>query len=88
MSALKMPRELLARIPMPSEALAEAALKALRPEAERPPSDRFEAEVWLEGNTLCLRIRARDTSSLRAAFNSFFSWLKALGDACRVASSR
>ena len=81
-----MPHEVVLRVPMPDEAIALAALRALRPEVERPASDRFEAEVWLEGEILCLRIRARDTSSLRAALNSFLSWLGALRDACLAAS--
>jgi len=80
-----MAHEVLVRVPLADEALARAALEALRPEAERPASGRFEARVWLEDSVLCLAIRARDTSSLRAALNSFLSWLRALRDACLAA---
>jgi len=74
------------RVPLPSAELAEAALKALRPEAERPPSDRFSVSLRLEGTVLVVEVAARDTSSLRAALNSYISWLRALMDACLAVS--
>jgi len=79
-------REVMLRIPLPSPELAQAALRALKPEAERPPTGRFEAEVGLEGSTLVVRIRARDTSSLRAALNSYLSWVRAVRDVCLTVS--
>jgi len=65
---------------MGDEVLARAAYLALKPEAERSPSDRFSVGVGLEGDVLVIRVVARDTSSLRAALNSYLSWLKAIKD--------
>ena len=79
-------REAVLRIPLPSQELAMAALSALAPEAERPPTDRFSTSLWLEGSTLVLRVVARDTSSLRAALNAYVSWVRAIRDACLTAS--
>ncbi len=80
-------REAILKLPLPDARVAEAALKALGPEAERFPTGRFSARISLEGRALVIRIRARDTSSLRAAINSFMSWVKAIRDACASVSS-
>ena len=80
--------EAVLRLPLPGAKIAEAVLRALRPEAERPPTGRFSASVALEGSTLMICIRARDTSSLRAAINSFMSWARAVVSVCRSLSPR
>jgi len=78
--------ELVLRVPLPDPRLAEAALRALKPEAEKPATGRFRAEVRLEGEVLVVHIEAKDTSALRAALNSFVSWIQALTDACLTLS--
>jgi len=80
-----MRHEAVLRIPVPDRKLAQAFLKALLPEAEKPPTDRLRAEVRLEGHVLVITMRASDTSSLRAGLNSYMSWLKAMENACSVA---
>ena len=77
--------EVQVRIPFKDEELARAALSALRPEAERPPTGRFKTELWLEGRTLVITIRAGDLSSLRAGLNAYLSWLKAIEEVCSIA---
>ena len=79
-------REITMRIPLLSEELAKAALVALAPEAERPPTDRFSVSLELQGRVLVLKVIARDTASLRAAVNAYMSWVKALRDACLTVS--
>ena len=80
--------EAILKLPLPDARIAEAILRALMPEAERPPTERFSASVALDGQVLVVHIRARDTSSLRAAINSFMSWAKAMTDVFKSVSSR
>ncbi len=46
---------------------------ALRPEASRP-LPRTKISMRLADGDLLLEVRARDTSSLRAALNSYLRW--------------
>ena len=78
--------EAVLRLPLPDAKIAEAVLRALRPEAERPPTDRFSVSLELQGRVLVLKVIARDTASLRAAVNAYMSWVKALRDACLTVS--
>ncbi|MEM2093080.1 MAG: KEOPS complex subunit Pcc1 [Candidatus Bathyarchaeia archaeon] len=49
--------------------------RALTPEMERPPTNRYEAEIKIEGNSLFLTVEARDTVALRASLNAYLRWI-------------
>jgi len=74
--------EVVIEVPLEDEALARAVLSALRPEAERPPTKRFQVRLSAEGANITISIRAGDLSSLRAALNAYMSWLRAVVEAC------
>lgn len=65
------------RIPLDSEESARILLQALSPETASVPSDRASVEVSLDGSVLVLRINAADLTALRAATNSYLSWIAA-----------
>jgi KEOPS complex subunit Pcc1 len=65
------------RIPLDSEENAKILLKALTPETASVPSDRARVELAVEGSVLVLRINASDLTALRAAMNSYLSWIAA-----------
>jgi len=77
--------EVQVRVPLADVELARAALSALKPEAERPPTERFKTELRLEGHVIIISIEAGDLSSLRAGLNAYLSWLKAIEEVCSVA---
>ena len=54
-----------------SEKQLKVVLEALRPEIETSVTSRSKVEMKAEGPGLILEFRARDTSALRAAFNSY-----------------
>ena len=49
----------------------KVVLEALRPEIETSVTSRSKVEMKAEGHGLILEFRARDTSALRAALNSY-----------------
>ena len=49
----------------------QVVLQALRPETETSSSPRSKVSLKIEGQSLILEFRARDTSALRAAMNSY-----------------
>ena len=57
-------------------------LKALEPETRLSPSTRFQARVERKDNLLVLHLEARDVSALRAAINSYLSWVVLIRDMC------
>jgi tRNA threonylcarbamoyladenosine modification (KEOPS) complex Pcc1 subunit len=54
-----------------SEKQLEVVLDALKPETQTPSTRRSKVHMKSEGNILTLDFRARDTSALRAAINSY-----------------
>ncbi len=63
----------------PSEELARKAVEALKPEEDQP-GGRSMVKLSVRGRRLLLRIRARDTPSLRAALNSFLRLVAVVRD--------
>lgn len=55
--------------------LAQTIAKALEPETRSIESERAETEVAVQGSTLHIHVSADDVTSLRAAMNSFLSWV-------------
>ena len=55
--------------------LAEILLKALEPETLSVPSDRARATLSMKDSTLIIAIQADDLTALRAAMNSYLSWI-------------
>lgn len=53
---------------------ARAVLRALKPE-EKIEGSRVRAELCVNGRILRLKLTAADTSSLRAAVNSYLRWI-------------
>lgn len=59
------------RLNFSSEKQLRAVLEALRPETETSATSRSKVQLKTEGQGLILEFRARDTSALRAALNSY-----------------
>ena len=60
--------------------LTEIVERSLLPEVEHPISPRSAVEVKDEGGTLVISIEASDVTALRAAFNSYTHWVRAILD--------
>jgi len=58
-----------------SEKKLKVVLEALKPETKTPSTRRSKVQMKSEGNRLTLNFRARDTSALRAAINSYLRWI-------------
>ena len=54
-----------------SEKQLKAVLGALKPETETSTTSRSKVDMKTENQTLVLEFRAKDTSALRAAMNSY-----------------
>ncbi len=66
------------RLKFPSEKELRAVYLALKPEAERPATNRCIASLKIEDDFLVLNIEARDTVALRAATNAYLRWILAI----------
>jgi tRNA threonylcarbamoyladenosine modification (KEOPS) complex Pcc1 subunit len=64
-------------IPLESKKIAEIILAALRPETKSGPSDRATTQVSLQDSVLIIEVEAGDITALRAAMNSYISWVSA-----------
>ena len=62
-------------IEIESQQMAEVLCRALKPETFDVPSDRAVTSVSAKDTRLILNIQADDLTALRAATNSFLSWL-------------
>ena len=58
-----------------SEEEAKTIYAALLPETESVPSERAKTSVEIKGSVLIIRVQAEDLTALRAATNSFLSWV-------------
>ena len=61
----------LIRLNFSSEKQLKAVLGALKPETETSTTSRSKVDMKTENQTLVLEFRAKDTSALRAAMNSY-----------------
>lgn len=68
----------------PSEKRMKIVLHALRPETRISSTGRSKVHVEGEGKRLTLIFKARDTSALRAALNSYLRWIVVINDTCTV----
>ena len=66
------------------QGVAEAVKAAIAPESERE-LQRTSVSIATEGNWLMLRIRADDTTALRAAVNSYTRWIQVAIDTANLA---
>ena len=67
------------RVDVP-ERLAGIMEGSLRPEAERPTSERSSVNVANGDGGLVIRIEGSDVAALRAAFNSYLRWVSSILD--------
>ncbi|MCW3977671.1 MAG: KEOPS complex subunit Pcc1 [Candidatus Bathyarchaeota archaeon] len=63
------------RLNFASEKKLKVMLEALKPETKTPSTRRSKVQMKSEANSLTLNFRARDTSALRAAINSYLRWI-------------
>jgi len=70
-----MKAQAIIRLNFSSEKQLKVVLEALKPETRSPATRRSKVEMKGEGNSLTLNFKARDTSALRAAINSYLRWI-------------
>jgi tRNA threonylcarbamoyladenosine modification (KEOPS) complex Pcc1 subunit len=70
------------RIEFPTEREAQIFCEALRPETGSPATPRSRVKIERKGASLMLHFEASDTTALRAALNSYLSWLHLLKSVC------
>ena len=66
-----MKAQAIIRLNFSSEKQLKVVLEALKPETKTPSTRRSKVQMKGEGNSLTLNFKARDTSALRAAINSY-----------------
>lgn len=66
------------RITYPSEREAEIVSKSIQPETLATVKYRSRVRVVREGRNMTLIFESKDTTALRAAINSYLSWLTLL----------
>ncbi|MBE0512711.1 hypothetical protein IBX38_06650 [Candidatus Bathyarchaeota archaeon] len=66
-----MKAQAIIRLNFSSEKQLKVVLEALQPETKTPSTRRSKVQMRGEGNSLTLNFKARDTSALRAAINSY-----------------
>lgn len=66
-----MKAQAIIRLNFSSEKQLKVVLEALKPETKTPSTRRSKVQMRGEGNSLTLNFKARDTSALRAAINSY-----------------
>jgi len=76
----KLGAEAEVRVLLRSRREITAAAAALTPEAKHPTGKKAQVEVQVRGNMLKVRIRARDSSTLRAVMTSYLRMLKAISN--------
>ena len=63
--------QVIVNIVFPSEKELKVVLHALEPETKLSSSSRSKVSLSTEGNKLILDLRAKDSSAMRAAVNSY-----------------
>jgi len=80
----KMSANATIRLKFPKNDQLSAIFKALEPETRTAVSCRSKVTLNREGKTLTLIFEAKDTSSLRAALNSYLYWIRLTKDVLDV----
>lgn len=70
-----MKAQAIIRLNFSSEKQLKVVLEALKPETKTSSTRRSKVQMKGEGNSLTLNFKARDTSALRAAVNSYLRWI-------------
>jgi tRNA threonylcarbamoyladenosine modification (KEOPS) complex Pcc1 subunit len=70
-----MKAQAIIRLNFSSEKKLKVVLEALKPETKTSSTRRSKVQMKGEGNSLTLNFKARDTSALRAAVNSYLRWI-------------
>lgn len=68
----------LITLELDNEKDAKTVYEAVLPEAKNMPSERARAFIIRDGKEIRLTIEADTSSSLRAALNSYLSWLSSI----------
>jgi KEOPS complex subunit Pcc1 len=63
---------------------AEVILKSIEPEIKTSPSDKSFTRADLKNNILTIEIDADDTTTLRAALNSYLRWIALSYDILKI----
>lgn len=79
-----MKAQAIIRLNFSSEKQLKVVLEALKPETRTPPTRRSKVQIKGEGNSLTLNFKARDTSALRAAINSYLRQITMTIDVIRL----
>ena len=68
------------------KSLLDSIYSALKPETKAPPTERSKSVLYFDPMKRLIRIEiiSRDTTSLRAAINSYFRWLSAILNSLKV----
>lgn len=69
--------EIVLRMP---EKTADIVVKALRPEADTPSSERSSTIMEKGFNRVTIHVSASDTTALRANVNSYIHWVQGIID--------
>ncbi|MHA1215917.1 MAG: KEOPS complex subunit Pcc1 [Candidatus Thorarchaeota archaeon] len=77
MSEILLHGTVVLHIDLESEEMARTVFEALAPETHAAPSERARTKIEIQGTTIVLHIEAGDLTALRAAMNSFLSWVSA-----------
>ncbi len=72
------------RLNFSSEKQLKVVLEALKPETRSPSTRRSKVQMKGEGNILTVNFKARDTSALRAAINSYLRQTSMLIDLLKL----
>jgi tRNA threonylcarbamoyladenosine modification (KEOPS) complex Pcc1 subunit len=64
----------------PKKEQLSAVFEALEPETRASVVSRSKVKMKIKGETLTLTFEARDTTSLRAALNSYLHWIRLTKD--------
>ncbi|MDH5787737.1 MAG: KEOPS complex subunit Pcc1 [Candidatus Bathyarchaeota archaeon] len=75
------------KILFPDRRYLEIVSRALKPEVDKLTTMRSKTSLEKKGNSLVLKIEARDTVALRAALNSYLRWINSIMNALKVLES-
>jgi KEOPS complex subunit Pcc1 len=66
-----------------TEETADIIIKALKPEADTPSSNRSNTLIEKNYNRVTIHVSANDTTALRASVNSYLHWVQGIIDMVR-----
>ena len=81
MGIIKVRVQATVNLNFPSERHLQIVLEALKPET-RISSNRSKVQAEGKNNQLTMTFKAKDTSALRTALNSYLRWITVINDVC------